>query len=89
MDYVYFFSLNWVLCLIVVLLNKTQYKTYFFLWAIVLLLSFIFENGTTYMGLWYYHAEPKVPFVSLATWLLYAPYISFCYFIANRVIKYI
>jgi hypothetical protein len=88
MEYVFFFALNYVLCLIIVLLDKKKFQNYVLLWTIVLILSLIFENATTSMGLWYYHVEPKVPFVSVATWLLYVPYISFCYFIAHRVINY-
>lgn len=88
MEHVYLFLLNFLLCFLIVLLDRKKYKNYFLLWAIVLILSFIFENLTTYMGLWHYHVEPKVPFFSLYTWLLYVPYISFCYFISNKVIKY-
>jgi FlaA1/EpsC-like NDP-sugar epimerase len=88
MEHVNFFFLNFAVFLIIVLLDRKKYKDYLMLSSIALVLSFIFENFTIYIGLWYYYSEPKLMFFSLYTWLLYIPYISFCYFISNKVVKY-
>ncbi|MFH1182265.1 MAG: hypothetical protein V1702_04860 [Candidatus Woesearchaeota archaeon] len=80
-----FFIFNMLLFLLLFWKDKNHRKDYLLLSALGLVLAFIFENVTTYLGFWQYHSSPKVLFISLYTWLLYAPYLSFCYFIGNKL----
>lgn len=87
MEHVYFFLLNFALFFAILLIDRKKWKTYALLSLFTLVAAFIFENFTVFIGLWYYHSEPKVLFLSLYTWLLYVPYINFCYFLSNKLVK--
>ena len=89
MEHLYFFLLNFCVFLIIIFLDKKKYKDYLLLILFALILAFVFENFTIHLGLWYYHSEPKILFLSLYTWLLYIPYLSFCYFVSNKVAKHV
>jgi len=88
MEHIVFLALNYAILLAVVFIDRKRTREYALLGAFTLIAAFIFENATTYLGLWYYHSEPKIMFISLYSWLLYVPYISFCYFAANKVVKH-
>ena len=85
MEHLLFLALNYIVFLVLIYIDKKDWKTYAFISLVGLFLAFIFENVTTYWGFWYYHSEPKVPFVSLYTLLLYVPYLSFSHFIVRRL----
>ncbi|MBI3036975.1 hypothetical protein HYY73_04480 [Candidatus Woesearchaeota archaeon] len=80
-----FFLLNLALTAAVVVIDRRRIRDYFFLWLLGLAAAFVFETATTALGFWNYHSEPKVFLISLYTWLLYVPYLSFCYFVGNVV----
>ena len=65
---------------VVLYVDKKRIKEYAWLIGIGLILAFIFETFTTYLGFWNYYSEPKIPLISLYTWLLYMPYLTLCYF---------
>lgn len=80
-----FFIINIIIVFIILIIDKKNIKKYIFLSLLGLIFAFIFETATTNLGFWYYYSEPKIPIISLYTWLLYIPYLSFCYFIGNKL----
>lgn len=89
MEHTYFLILNFAAFFLVVFLDSKKWKDYLILGIFTLVLAFIFENATAYLGFWYYNSEPMLLLISLYTWLLYVPYISFCYFVSNRLVKHV
>lgn len=87
MEHLFFLVFNFVLFLAILYLDKERFRDYVYLAVLGLILSFVLENLTTFAGLWQYHSEPKILLISLYTWLLYVPYLGFCYFISNKVVK--
>lgn len=87
MEHFYFLAVNFLVFFIILFVDRRRVKNYIILGAFTLVLAFIFENFTTYLGFWYYHSQPKLLLVSLYTWLLYIPYISFCYFVGKLLDK--
>jgi hypothetical protein len=83
MEHLVFFLLNLGVLAIILIIDKANIKKYVLLLSIGLVLAFIFETVTIYLGFWHYHSQPNVPLISLYTWLLYAPYLSYCYYIGN------
>ena len=80
-----FFIFNIFVFLLLFLYDKKNRNDYMILGFTGLVLSYIFETVTTYLGFWYYYSEPKIPLLSIYTWLLYLPYLSFCYFAGNKL----
>jgi len=89
MDHLVFLIINFFIFFIILYLDKKNVRNYLYIAGIGLILAFIFENVTIASGFWLYHSEPKILLVSLYTWLLYVPYLGFCYFAANKVRKYV
>jgi len=88
MEHIAFLALNYAVLFAMVLVDRKRARDYALLGAFTLAAAFVFENATTYMGFWHYHSEPKALLISFYSWLLYVPYISFCYFAANKVVKH-
>lgn len=89
MEHLYFFLLNFVVFLLIVLVDRKRWRDYLLLAILALAMGFVFENATTLMGFWHYHSEPKVLFVSFYSWLLYMPYLGFCYFASKKVMEHV
>ncbi len=85
MEHLYFTLFNFAVFGIVLWLDRRRARDYALLSAVGLAAAFIFENATTVLGFWQYHSGPYVPYVSVFTWLLYVPYLGFCYFIGGRL----
>ena len=85
MEHLYFVLFNFMVLAIVLWHDRQRLRDYALLSILALIAAFIFENFTTYIGLWIYHSEPKIGLMSLYTWILYVPYISFCYFVGNKL----
>lgn len=85
LPHLFFALFNFAVLLVVLLVDKKNIKNYVLLGIFGLAAAFVFETATTALGFWYYHSEPKVFVISLYTWLLYIPYLSFCYFIGSRL----
>lgn len=88
MEHLHFFLMNFVAFLLMVLADRKRWRDYIILAVLGLAMALVFENATTLMGFWHYHSEPKVLLVSFYSWLLYIPYLGFCYFASRRVMKY-
>ena len=89
MDHAYFLLINLIVFLVIAFVDRKRYMHYVLLGLVGLVLAFVFENLTTYLGFWYYLSEPKALFFSIYTWLLYIPYLGFCYFAASKVRRYV
>jgi hypothetical protein len=85
MEHLYFALFNFIILGFVLWFDRRRLKDYAFLSIIGLIAALMFENVTTYFGFWIYYSEPKIGLMSLYTWLLYIPYISFCYFAGGRL----
>jgi hypothetical protein len=85
MEHIYFLLFNFIIFLVVVWFDRRIIRDYALLCFFGLVAALIFENITTYLGFWYYHSEPKIILISLYTWLLYMPYLGFCYFLGRRL----
>lgn len=85
MEHLYFTLFSFVVLGFVLWLDRQRLRDYALLSALGLIAALMFENVTTYLGFWIYHSEPKIVLVSLYTWLLYMPYLSFTYCIGNLV----
>jgi len=76
---------NFIVLGIILFSDKKHIRKCALLFAVGLVCAFIFENLTTFLGFWYYHSEPKALLISFYTWILYVPYLGFCYFVGNRL----
>jgi hypothetical protein len=85
MEHSLFFFINVVLFMGILFLERKRWKDYVLLGVFTLVAAFVFENATAYMGLWVYRSQPKVLLISLYAWLLYVPYIGYCYFLGRRL----
>ncbi len=85
MEHAHFLLLNIAVMAVLLFVDRKRMREYVFLFAVGLISAFMFENFTTWLGFWYYHSEPMIPFVSLYTWLLYIPFLGYCYFVSNRI----
>jgi|GEM_PF-1799339 len=75
-----FFIISMAILATVLIIDRKRIKKHLWVISIGLILAFIFETGTTYLGFWIYHASPKIIIISLYSWLEYMPYLSLCYF---------
>ncbi len=89
MEHAYFFAINFAIFIAILLLDRTRWKNYIALGLLAMLLDVIFEVIPIGAGIWNYYSEPKVFGMSLYTWLLYIPYLGFCYFASNVVRKHV
>ena len=89
MEHIQFLILNFALLFTIVFYDKKKWKSYLALGILAMLLDFFFEVLPLSAGIWQYHSEPMVFGLSLYAWLLYVPYLGFCYFAANRVRKHV
>lgn len=89
MEHAYFFAVNFAVFIVILLLDRTRWKDYIALGLLAMLLDAIFEVIPIGAGIWNYYSEPNVFGMSLYTWLLYIPYLGFCYFASNKVKKYV
>lgn len=87
MEHVYFFLLNFLVFVLIVAQGRKNWKDYALLGVFAMILDLIFEIIPVAAGVWSYHSKPIIFGLSLYTWLLYVPYLGFCYFSANRVLK--
>jgi hypothetical protein len=87
MEHYVFFIINILLFFIILIIDRHNVRKYIYLSIITLVFAYIFETLTTYLGFWHYTSIPKIPLISLYTWLLYVPYISICYFIGRKFAK--
>ncbi len=85
MEHLYFTLFNFVILGFVLWFDRRRLKDYALLSILGLAAALIFENFTAFLGFWYYSSEPKILLISLYTWLLYVPFLSFCCFIAGRL----
>jgi len=83
-EHAYFIAINFVVLALLLFYDRKRIKEYLLLFAVVMPAALIFENLTTYLGFWFYHSEPKIFLLSFYTWLLYIPFIGFCYFLGKR-----
>lgn len=88
MEHSLFLILNLALSIGLIWYDRINVRGYVALIVVGLIAAFIFENMTISMGFWSYHSEPKLLLISLYTWLLYIPYLSFCYFLGNRLVRF-
>jgi ABC-type enterochelin transport system permease subunit len=87
MDHILFVVISYFIFFILLYIDREDWKRYLFISLTGLILAFFFENITTYLGYWYYHSEPMIPFVSFYTWIIYVPYLSFSHFFVRRIEK--
>lgn len=85
MSHLLFLALNTIALIIILLIDRKNLKSYLLLSIIGLIVAFVFETVMTFYGFWQYHAEPKIPLISLYTWLMYIHYLSYCYFIGTKL----
>ncbi len=88
-EHLHFFLFNFIVFLAIIIADRKRYKDYIFLGLLALVLDLVFEIYPISIGIWTYYSHPIILGISLYTWLLYIPYISFCYFVANKVVKYV
>ena len=87
MESIVFVYINFFILALILFLERKEIKNYILLGIMGLIMGLIFEEFTTYFGMWYYHTEPKLWLVSIYSWILYFPYLSFCYFASKKVSK--
>ncbi len=88
MEHAVFVLLNFGILLSLLIADRGRAREYVLLGAFGLMCAFIFETVTTALGFWHHVSVPQIPLVSLYTWLLYAPYLSFSYFVGNALVKH-
>lgn len=89
MEHIQFLILNFAVFLAIVFYDRKRWKAYVSLGLLAMLLDLIFEIVPIYAGIWQYHSQPMIFGLSLYVWLLYIPYLGFCYFAANRARKHV
>ncbi|MBU0472375.1 MAG: hypothetical protein KKF89_02620 [Nanoarchaeota archaeon] len=85
MSHFLFLILNTFVLSIILIIDRKNLKSYLLLSFLGLIVAFIFETVMTYYGFWTYYAEPKIPLISLCTWLMYIHYLAYSYFIGTRL----
>ena len=89
MEHAYFLILNFSVFLAIVFYDRKRWKAYALLGLLAMLLDAAFEILPLAAGIWQYRSEPIIFNLSLYAWLLYIPYLGFCYFAANKVRKHV
>lgn len=87
MEHLYFFLINFLVFLLILIYDRKNWQNYLALGLFAMFLDVIFEIIPVAVGIWSYHSKPITFGLSMYTWLLYIPYLSFCYFSANQVMK--
>ncbi len=86
MEHIYFVLFNFTILAFILYFDRKNIKNYVIIGIVGLITSFAFENLTTYLGFWYYHSKPLALYFSFYTWILYVPYLSYTYFVVNRLV---
>ena len=81
----YFTLFNFFLLGVILYIERKRLKEYKILFVVAIISALIFENVTTYLGFWIYHSEPKIFLISFYSWILYLPYIGYCFFLGNKL----
>ncbi|MBI4176667.1 MAG: hypothetical protein HY518_05655 [Candidatus Aenigmarchaeota archaeon] len=89
MEHLHFLLLNFAVFFAILFIDRKKYRDYIFIGLLALLLDAAFEVIPLSAGIWAYHSEPLLLGISLYTWLLYVPYLGFCYFVSNRLVKHV
>ena len=89
MESAYFLVVHLAVFAAVLFLDRKRWRGYALLGPLAMLLDLVFEAYPLSIGIWTYHALPKVAGLSLFAWLMYIPYLGFCYFAANRLVKHV
>ena len=84
MEHLLFTLIGMMVLAVILFMDKKHIKEYLWLMIIGLIFAYIFETVMTYLGFWTYYSSPKIPIMSLYTWLGYMPYLSICYFLGKR-----
>jgi hypothetical protein len=87
MEHYLFVIINFLILGVILYIDRHRLKEYLGLFALGLLCAYIFETVTTLLGFWQYHSSPKIPIISMFTWVLYVPYLGFCYFLGDKLVN--
>ena len=82
-----YLAFHYVVLAVLIVSDRKDAKNYLLLGLFGLACAFVFENITAYLGFWQYHDVPVLPLISVYNWLLYVPYLGFCYFIGKIVVR--
>lgn len=89
MDHVVFFLLHFLVFLFILVADRRHARDYLLVGLLALGLDLVFEILPLQFGIWSYTSAPFVAGISLYTWLLYLPYLAFCLFCTNQVVKHV
>ncbi len=84
-DHLTFFIILTAPLIILYLHDRKNIKTYISLGFLAILLDLIWDPIGIYFGLWYYNSQPQILGMSVYMLLLYIHYLSFCYFLGNKL----
>ena len=87
MQHYVFVIINFIILIILLVIDKKRIKDYISLGLLAMFLDLIFEQIPIRAGFWIYNSEPKIFGFSFYMWILYFPYISICYFLGNKLVK--
>jgi len=74
---------------IVLLIDRKMIRKYILLGIFTIICATIYESITTYLGFWFHYSQPQIlGGASIWTLLGYFPYISYSYFLGNKLTKY-
>ncbi|HIH31231.1 TPA: hypothetical protein HA235_00840 [Candidatus Woesearchaeota archaeon] len=87
MEHSIFLLINFALMGIVYYIDRENILDHIVLGILAFFGAIVFEIIPIMFGFWTHYSEPKIWLLSLYSFLLYFPFISFSYFLARKVFK--
>jgi hypothetical protein len=84
-DHLTFFIVLTIPLAVLFLYDKKNIKTYLGLGLLAMALDSVWDPLAMSFGLWHYSSQPQILGMSVYMLLLYLHYLSFCFFLGNRV----
>jgi len=85
LEHAAFFLVVTLPLILILWIERKNVKKYVYLGVFTVILAAVWEPIGAYIGLWYYVSQPQFFGVSVLTLLLYFHWVSFSYFLGNRV----
>lgn len=89
MEHYLFFILVSIPLTALFLYDRKNVKKYLVLGVLAILLDLLWDPFWINMGLWSYSSQPQVLGASVYMLLLYVHYMSFCYFMGNKIAAHV
>ena len=87
MEHLTFFILNLAALVVIYYIDRKNLTIHLSLGIMAFFAAIAFEIVPILGGFWVHHSTPKIGLFSVYSFLLYFPFISFSYFLANKIFR--